>query len=83
MSGVPHTATAIVPLLIVLIFSSVGCGDPGRGSFAEEASPERLAELGAAGRAAGFNLVLMTVDTLRADRLGCYGHGPAQTPAMD
>jgi arylsulfatase A-like enzyme/predicted Zn-dependent protease len=29
------------------------------------------------------NLLLVTIDTLRADRLGCYGHGEAQTPWID
>jgi len=29
------------------------------------------------------NLLLVTVDTLRADRLGCYGRGSAETPIMD
>jgi choline-sulfatase len=29
------------------------------------------------------NLVLITVDTLRADRIGAYGYGAARTPAMD
>jgi len=29
------------------------------------------------------NLLLVTVDTLRADRLGCYGRGSAETPVMD
>ena len=29
------------------------------------------------------NLVLITVDTLRADRLGCYGRTTAHTPAID
>ena len=27
------------------------------------------------------NVLLVTVDTLRADRLGCYGFGLARTPA--
>ena len=27
--------------------------------------------------------LLVTIDTLRADRVGCYGHEDAQTPAMD
>lgn len=30
-----------------------------------------------------FNIILITVDTLRADRLGCYGFTPDVTPAMD
>jgi arylsulfatase A-like enzyme/Tfp pilus assembly protein PilF len=29
------------------------------------------------------NLLLVTIDTLRADRVGVYGHAPARTPAMD
>jgi choline-sulfatase len=29
------------------------------------------------------NVLLITVDTLRADRLGCYGYGLAQTPHTD
>ena len=29
------------------------------------------------------NVVVVTIDTLRADRLGCYGFGPARTPAID
>ncbi len=30
-----------------------------------------------------FNLVLITIDTLRADRLGCYGWDKASTPNID
>jgi len=30
-----------------------------------------------------FNYVLITVDTLRADRLGCYGFSKIKTPAID
>jgi arylsulfatase A-like enzyme len=29
------------------------------------------------------NLVLITIDTLRADRIGAYGYAAARTPAMD
>src|SRR5262249_60720884 len=29
------------------------------------------------------NVLIVTVDTLRADHLGCYGFGLAQTPAID
>lgn len=35
------------------------------------------------GAAAGFNVVLFTLDTLRADRLGCYGYQGVETPAID
>lgn len=30
-----------------------------------------------------LNLVLITLDTTRADRLGCYGHSSAHTPNLD
>ena len=29
------------------------------------------------------NLLLVTIDTLRADRVGAYGHARAETPAFD
>src|SRR4029079_15061803 len=31
----------------------------------------------------GSDVLLVTIDTLRADRLGCYGHGAAATPVLD
>ncbi len=36
-----------------------------------------------AGKLSGQNLLLITLDTTRADRLGCYGYKPAETPALD
>lgn len=42
-----------------------------------------LALLAAAAAAAAPNLVLITIDTLRADRVGAYGHLAAQTAALD
>ena len=35
------------------------------------------------GRRQPPNLLLVTLDTTRADRLGCYGFGAARTPAID
>ncbi|MHC4773857.1 MAG: sulfatase, partial [Planctomycetota bacterium] len=35
------------------------------------------------GAARGKNLLLITLDTLRADRLGCYGYDLAETPVID
>ena len=29
------------------------------------------------------NLLVVTLDTLRADRVGCYGYAPARTPRLD
>src|SRR6266853_1916325 len=30
-----------------------------------------------------LNVVLVTIDTLRADRLGCYGYSKIETPNLD
>src|SRR6516165_6559770 len=30
-----------------------------------------------------LNLLLVTIDTLRADRLGCYGYSKIETPNLD
>ena len=30
-----------------------------------------------------YNVLLITLDTTRADHLGCYGHEPARTPNLD
>jgi arylsulfatase A-like enzyme/Flp pilus assembly protein TadD len=35
------------------------------------------------GDAKGFNVVLITLDTVRADRLGTYGFAAAETPSID
>lgn len=35
------------------------------------------------GAARGANVVLITLDTVRADHLGCYGHTPSVTPNLD
>jgi len=39
--------------------------------------------LSCGGPTARPNLILITLDTTRADRLGCYGHEPALTPTLD
>ena len=35
------------------------------------------------GGAKGFNVLLVTLDTLRADHLGCYGYREIETPVID
>jgi len=36
-----------------------------------------------AGQCSDLNLVVITLDTMRADRIGAYGYQPAQTPNID
>ncbi|HUU84155.1 MAG TPA: sulfatase-like hydrolase/transferase [Phycisphaerae bacterium] len=45
--------------------------------------PIQPGQVVAPGAAAGFNVLLVTLDTTRQDRLGCYGYAPAETPAID
>ena len=46
-------------------------------------APALLSDLVEAGEATGVNVLLVTLDTVRADRLGCYGHESAETPTLD
>ena len=42
---------------------------------------DRLARVLPGARA--LDVLLISIDTLRADRIGCYGYHAAQTPAID
>lgn len=71
--GRPH-------LVIAALALSSACGGSGSGSGGGSAGlPSSLA----AGAAAGFNVLVVTLDTTRADRIGCYGKTDAETPAID
>jgi arylsulfatase A-like enzyme len=68
------------PLACVLLAAAflAACRDEPK-SMAKPAGRPRLA-----GGAKGWNVVLLTVDTLRADRLGAYGYTARQnSPSMD
>ena len=45
--------------------------------------PERPAAGGVAAPLSRLNVVLVTIDTLRPDRLGCYGYARIETPNLD
>ncbi|HXU31586.1 MAG TPA: sulfatase [Thermoanaerobaculia bacterium] len=68
----------LAPLLLIpLVALLAGCP--------REKPPERRA---LAGAAKGWNVLLLSVDTLRADRMGAYGYrpqrpGPENSPRMD
>lgn len=58
------------------------------GVAAKEMAPNDAATLGPAldvpsGAAAGYNVLLITLDTTRADHVGCYGATGGQTPFID
>lgn len=71
----------------VALAAAVSCSPAGPPSEREGEVPRGAATAGpvlpAPGAAAGRSLLLVTLDTTRADRLGCYGAAGAQTPNLD
>ncbi len=60
-----------VRLCLAALVFLVSCGSRGDKPFTEETSLRPL------------NVVLVTIDTLRPDRLGCYGYSKIETPNLD
>lgn len=60
----------LLTAIAALVLAGAGCGGGDRdpGGDSGEARP---------------NVVLIVIDTLRADRLGCYGAGPEASPRID
>ncbi|HVR95890.1 MAG TPA: sulfatase-like hydrolase/transferase, partial [Thermoanaerobaculia bacterium] len=56
------------PLALVLLLAS-GCSHEDRSGPSQSSEP--------------LNVVLVTLDTVRADRLGAYGYAAAETPWLD
>ncbi|UCG15434.1 MAG: sulfatase-like hydrolase/transferase [Phycisphaerales bacterium] len=51
--------------------------------FDDPTKPVVLADVISPGAAAGYNLLLITLDTTRPDHLSCYGYDNLDTPAID
>jgi arylsulfatase A-like enzyme len=73
------TKLAVASLLLAI----AGCAAPGERATGETLDASVLRGLGERGRGAGSHVLLISVDTLRADRLGCYGSRSARTPTID
>lgn len=69
--------------LLLLFALSIGCGD-GKPAVAPTPEPApKIREAMQAGRYAGKNVVIVSVDTLRADHLGIYGYERNTSPRLD
>jgi arylsulfatase A-like enzyme len=93
-----HAAWALIPLFAIglgvpwrhpaarwrvpLAFAAAGVAIAATFALAGPAAPRRSA-LAASNGAPTTNLLLVTIDTLRADALGVYGGPPGQTPRLD
>ena len=73
MLPIPLSSRAFIVFFVSLAASAVSAHGAAPGGFG----------LGAPGSAKGLNVLLVTLDTTRADRLGCYGHATASTPTLD
>ncbi len=64
------TAVGVVPLITLVVTVGAACRE-------QPALPREAAQPRAR------NLLLITIDTLRADRVGAYGYSSARTPTLD
>ena len=65
--------------VIASLMLTVGAVMVYRITGAREGFPESLST----GAATGFDVVVVTMDTTRADHIGCYGYADALTPTLD
>ncbi len=70
-------ATRLAALALVAVHAA-GCDGEAGGTGRPGASPDP-----AAADRARPSILLISLDTTRADRLGCYGHSRAETPHLD
>ncbi len=68
-------------LLVILILALIVLGGAWLG-WRFSRTEKRLQSF-SAGAMKGYNVLLITIDTLRADRLGCYGSTAGLTPNLD
>lgn len=75
---------ALVPCTAALLFGAVlaACASPQPAARAPSKPPPAAVTTTRAPAAQPERVVLVTIDTLRADYVGCYG-GPARTPTLD
>jgi len=69
-----------LPLAVWLL--CVSCHSPGKQPVAAESRPS-VRSNDAPPVPRRLNLLLVTIDTLRADHLGCYGYSAIETPTLD
>ncbi|MSR47358.1 MAG: hypothetical protein EXS13_09885 [Planctomycetes bacterium] len=71
-------------LIAFVVAVSAACGTPGCDrTGAGEAMPLAGPGQAAVDSATALNVLLVTIDTLRADHLGCYGYSRATSPRID
>ena len=69
-------------VLVLAICASVVCAD-GCTRNDDESTVDAVKNRAGLMQSDIQNVILISVDTLRADRVGCYGHDSIKTPSMD
>lgn len=74
-----------IALLVVVILAAGALAYRWRTAGLDHPPPTATGDrlLATPNAARGFNVLVITIDTLRADRVGCYGYTPADTPNID
>jgi arylsulfatase A-like enzyme len=80
-------ALALLPGLLILAGATAGCApaqeEPGAGATAPESVPAQARQAGSGTREAAPLVILISIDTLRPDHLGLYGHERFTSPILD
>jgi arylsulfatase A-like enzyme/Tfp pilus assembly protein PilF len=73
-------STSFVGLVLVVAIASAGCDrNPAGNGGGAAAPPQAFSSMGAP----AANVLFVSVDTTRADHIGCYGNAKAKTPNID
>ncbi len=80
---VSAVAGGVLAVLAVLAVLSVGCDGPSLDQLSPPRLPERIDTPSRNVVPGRPNLVLISIDTLRADRLSAYGHDRPTSPRID
>jgi len=75
-----RTTTTLCLFLTTMAWLVCGCEPSDKPTPTAAPTPTSS---GPGGGLDGQNVLLITLDTTRADRIGCYGHETAATPALD
>ena len=80
----PLGIVLVLGLIVVAVGLWLTIGKHSATPAATKPTPTPAAALALApGAATGYNVVLITLDTLRADRVACYGYSAVETPNLD
>lgn len=82
-ASAPRTPPSRATIIVLVVFAGLAAWGLLRKPSTDQTTAVDPAKILVPGSAKGFNLLFITLDTTRPDRLGCYGYAQAQTPTID